>query len=150
MKQSSSSHSTPFQPTDARDHLEARVGLRVAALLSERSRLPDHAISERLRFAREQALARAKQRQPATSPVVVGSGGARAALLAAPAGWLFRMASVMPLLVLVAGLLAIDQWSDRAQIEAAADVDTALLGDDLPPDAYSDPGFAEFLKTSRE
>ena len=26
-------------------------------------------------------------------------------------------------------------------------IDAALLADDLPPDAYSDAGFAEFLKT---
>jgi hypothetical protein len=64
--------------------------------------------------------------------------------------WWTRMASVLPLVTLVLGLFLIDQWHDRAQISAAADVDSALLADDLPPDAYSDPGFAEFLKSPRE
>lgn len=145
--------STPYAPAarsaDLAEHREARLGLRVAALLTERADHADHAIAERLRFAREQALARAKTSQVSTAPLVVGSAGG-AGLLAAPSPWYFRMASILPLLLLVAGLVAIDEWNDRAEIEAAADVDTALLGDDLPPDAYSDPGFAEFLKTSRE
>jgi hypothetical protein len=56
----------------------------------------------------------------------------------------------MPLAVLVFGLVAIDRMHDRAQIAAAAEVDAALLSDDLPPDAYSDPGFAEYLKTTQQ
>jgi hypothetical protein len=32
----------------------------------------------------------------------------------------------------------------------AAEIDSALLADDLPPKAYSDAGFVEFLKTPRE
>ena len=76
--------------------------------------------------------------------MVVGRG--RTTTLGRQPGWLFRFASVVPLIVLVAGLIAIDEWHDRAQIEAAAELDAALLGDDLPPDAYSDAGFVEFLK----
>jgi hypothetical protein len=53
----------------------------------------------------------------------------------------------VPLLVLVAGLMLISQWTVREQVLAAADVDTVLLSDDLPPDAYADPGFTEFLKS---
>ena len=30
------------------------------------------------------------------------------------------------------------------------DIDTALLADDLPVAAYSDPGFVEFLKAPRD
>jgi hypothetical protein len=33
---------------------------------------------------------------------------------------------------------------------AAAEVDTALLADTLPPEAYRDPGFVEFLKTAED
>lgn len=141
----------PHMPADGNDRLEARIGMRVAALLTERSEAADHAISERLRFAREQALARARVStvQVATAPVLVGSSRGLG-VLAAPSNWFLRMASVLPLVVLAAGLFAIDEWHDQAQIRAAAEVDTALLGDDLPPDAYSDPGFVEFLKTPRD
>lgn len=143
----------PFShlPTDGAERLEARIGMRVAALLTQQSESADHAISERLRFAREQALsrARASAAQATGAPVLVGSSRG-VGLLAAPSQWLFRLASVLPLIVLAVGLFAIDEWHDEAMIRAAAEVDTALLGDDLPPDAYSDPGFVEFLKTPRD
>ena len=32
-------------------------------------------------------------------------------------------------------------------IPATADIDTAILTDELPPDAYADPGFEEFLRS---
>jgi hypothetical protein len=50
--------------------------------------------------------------------------------------------------MLVAGLLAIDSWALREQVVAAADFDAQLLADDLPPAAFSDPGFAEFIRST--
>ena len=59
-----------------------------------------------------------------------------------------RLGSVLPLIALVLGLLCIQNFHQRSQISAAAEVDAALLGDDLPFLAYSDPGFVEFLKSN--
>jgi hypothetical protein len=56
------------------------------------------------------------------------------------------VASVLPLLLLVLGLMLIQHLHNQAEIHAAAEVDAALLADDLPPEAYSDPGFVVFLK----
>ena len=50
------------------------------------------------------------------------------------------------LLALVAGLMLIQSENTQRQIAAAVEVDTDLLLDELPPSAYSDPGFVEFLK----
>jgi hypothetical protein len=50
--------------------------------------------------------------------------------------------------MLVLGLMAIDHWTVREQVVAAADFDAQLLADDLPPAAYSDPGFAEFIRST--
>ena len=33
---------------------------------------------------------------------------------------------------------------------AAAEVDTALLSDSLPPAAFTDPGFSEYLRVAEE
>ena len=135
-----------------RDALEARFGVRVASMLGERARATAPDISERLRFAREQALERAqatrRQEQLAGAPVVVGRG--RVALLANPLGWWFKLGSAAPLALLVLGLAGIAHVHDKAQIAAVAEVDAALLSDALPPAAYTDPGFAEYLKTDRE
>jgi hypothetical protein len=62
-------------------------------------------------------------------------------------GWGMKIASVLPAIALVAGLVMIQRLQDNASIATAAEVDAALLSDDLPPAAYSDAGFAEYLKT---
>ena len=127
--------------------LEARLGLRLAAGLTACvERLP-HDVSERLRFAREQALVRARETRLAAATDTVGVSATGALLLGSFAPWLQRAASVLPLLVLLGGLMMIEQWSTRERVLAAADVDTLLLADALPPNAYSDPGFAEFLRS---
>ena len=134
--------------TDA-DALEARLAARLVAGIGEQSANLPHDITERLRVAREQAVAKAREARrlaPATAPVVVGSARG-AAVLAGPSPWWQRMASVLPLLVLLVGLVLISQITAREQVLAAAEIDSVLLADDLPPDAYTDPGFAEFLKS---
>jgi len=133
--------------------MEDRLGSRLGAALTERSAQSSHDIEARLRFAREQALLRAQQRRAATQPVLVrGPVQVGRAVLAWPSAprWLGRLAVVVPFAVLAMGLLAIDRGYDRAQIHATAEVDTALLADDLPVGAYRDPGFVEFLKHPQE
>ena len=40
-------------------------------------------------------------------------------------------------------------WTAAAAAQGLpAEVDAALLTDDLPPAAYADPGFAQYLKSS--
>lgn len=53
---------------------------------------------------------------------------------------------IAPLIVLVFGLIGIAQWQDDSRINDIAEVDAALLSDDVPPDAYADRGFMAFLK----
>ena len=133
-----------------RDLLEARLAGRLTARLNDAADSLPHDVTERLRYGRERALAMAQQkrRMAAASPVVTGRSG-QAALLAAPPTWGLRLASLLPLLMLVLGLALIDQHVQDEQIQAAADIDSALLADDLPPDAYTDPGFQEYLRLHR-
>jgi len=142
--------STPTALVAELEALQARFARRVALRLTEQANFQSHEIAERLRVARERALdrARAASRVGMASPAVVGMSGGAAVLGADPAegGWGFKLASLVPLLLLVVGLVGIQQWYTGSQIDAAADVDASLLADDLPPDAYRDPGFAEFLK----
>jgi hypothetical protein len=119
----------------------------VASRLSEQSASLPRDLSERLRVSREQAVARARQvrlAQPAMAPAYAGAAGV-VALGGQPSAWL-RLASLLPLMLLVLGLVAIQNLHNQAEIHAAAEVDAALLADDLPPEAYGDPGFVVFLK----
>jgi hypothetical protein len=146
---------SPIDQRQAHEALEARFAARVTAALTQRDLLqPRRDIEERLRVAREQSLglARAARRAGAAAPAGLAVGGGALALGGAgnDSSWWLRLSSLIPLAVLVAGLVLIDRHYTRTQIEAAADVDAALLADDVPPDAYRDPGFAEFLKVARQ
>jgi Protein of unknown function (DUF3619) len=134
----------------ALDALEARVAYRVAGRLRERADSLDGDIAERLRFAREKALERAQAARAATTHVVVATSPAGAGVLGSSGGWWVRLGSVLPLVALAAGLMLIQHLHTEAQIAAAAEIDAELLADDLPPAAYSDAGFVEFLKTPRD
>lgn len=128
--------------------LEARMdrfGLKLASHLDEQPL--SHDISERLRIARQQALAqRKKELNAQTSSSVSISGGA--ALLGGGEGlnWFNRMASALPLLALIVGLIAINFNVDDDRANELAEVDMQLLTDDLPPAAHTDAGFAQYLK----
>jgi hypothetical protein len=65
----------------------------------------------------------------------------------APVSWGWRLAAALPVLALVAGLWGIQKYYQHEQVQAATDVDMALLTDELPPSAYADPGFEEYLRT---
>ncbi len=125
--------------------LEARFALRVASRLNASAGDLPHDISERLRFAREQALSRASAQRTAGS--TIAHTGGLAVLGGPPSVWL-RLASLLPLLVLAAGLVLIQQHREQELIVVAAEIDAALLTDELPPTAYGDPGFAEFLRNT--
>lgn len=136
--------------------MQARFALRITASLSELQAGnlgPD--VDERLRFAREQALLRARAVRPTrlAAPAGVAQSGGTMALGPGDGSdvtpWWLRLGALVPLAVLLAGLVLIDSQYTRAQIEAAAELDAAILSDDLPPEAYRDQGFVEFLKTSR-
>ena len=139
--------SAPYTDTDA---LQARLAARLVVALGEQAANLPRDLSERLRVSRDQAVTRAREVRrlaPAAATVIAGASRGGAAVLGRPTPWWQPMASLLPLLVLTAGLVLIGRWDALEQVQAAADIDSVLLADDLPPAAYSDPGFAEFLKS---
>ena len=128
--------------------VEARFALRLTAHLGMAAEELPHDISERLRHARERAVAAARTAQrtsQVTAPTLVHAGGA--AVLGGPPSLWLRLVSIMPLIVLIVGLVLIQNYHEQEQINVAAEVDTALLADELPPAAYRDPGFIAFLQS---
>lgn len=145
--------------------VQSRLAFRMTALMSEQAEKLPYDVLTRLRFAREKAVQHARltataAHQAASSAVLVAGSGNGGALSLHPgmlsggsrgnfgADFWTRLGSVLPLIALVLGLLCIQHFHQRSQISAAAEVDAALLGDDLPVLAYSDPGFVEFLKSN--
>lgn len=126
-----------------------RFGLGIAARLSDASDDLPYDISERLRASRVQALAKRKMVVIKTSSSMSLSGGAASLTFGSDhlSGW-NQIAAAIPLLALVLGLVAINVIQDDNRANEIAEIDAALLTDDLPPAAYTDAGFAQFLKTT--
>lgn len=138
---------------------EERYARRIVARIAEHTEAttpPD--VTERLRFARMKALERARAAQRATAAAAVPrraparerglalAGGGGGSSPGEPSAWWVRLVTALPVAALVAGLWLIQQQHVEQQIAAAAEIDAELLSDALPPSAYDDPGFLEYLK----
>ena len=126
---------------------QERFGLRVAARLSDAADDLPYDISERLRASRMQALSKRKIAAAQLSvhrPVLANNS----TLIFGGDGpsWWDRLAATIPLLALIFGLITISAIQDDNLANELAEIDAELLIDDLPPAAYTDPGFAHFLK----
>ena len=122
------------------------LGKRVAYRLTESAASLPHDVLERLKTARVNALQMRKVANCKTANVVTLLGHGNILQLGSHSNDLWgRLASLIPLLALVIGLMAISTLQDDYFMQELADVDAELLTDDLPPSAYTDPGFTQFL-----
>jgi len=133
------------------DLLQDRYGLKTASYLSSAVADMPYDISERLRAARVQAVAQRKIAKTVPVAAVVRNGSSAALNWGGDEGvsWWARVGSVLPLIALVVGLLVINSVQNDNRAQEVAEVDAALLTDELPPAAFSDPGFVQFLKATR-
>ncbi|QWD95753.1 DUF3619 family protein [Polynucleobacter sp. MG-6-Vaara-E2] len=121
-----------------------RFGRASAALLTQGAQSLPAGIKDRLHAARMKALSvRKAEKVRAQKPVFAGSMGN---FSSGSNGLWDTVSWVAPLVVLVFGLIGIGQWQNDSRITDIAEVDAALLTDDVPPDAYADSGFMAFLK----
>ncbi|MPV60934.1 hypothetical protein CFB46_15970 [Burkholderia sp. HI2761] len=134
---------------------EHEFALKVRRALDERAAALPAATTDRLAVARRAALAR-KKPEAATAPVFVpafaGAAGAYGLTPAnhAPTGrphasLARRLLRAWPLALLLAGLVGIAYWEDMQRTAELADIDAAMLSDDLPLNAYLDHGFNAYL-----
>lgn len=100
-------------------------------------------VTHRLEQARKAALAPLRESpaaRPTTRPVE------RAPAEASPyLPWRIT-AVVLPAVVLVGGLLLIDNLLEQRAAVEIAELEAALLVDDIPIAAYADPGFGAYLR----
>ena len=98
---------------------------------------------ERLRAARERALARQKA-EPAPALAWADNALGRFGGFGG-----FSMRLLLPTAALLAGLVAIYGWEQNRIVAELEEIDALLLSDDLPIDAYLDKGFEAWLKKQR-
>ncbi|MDA0226121.1 MAG: DUF3619 family protein [Proteobacteria bacterium] len=119
---------------------ELQFGNQIRQALNEGARLPA-ALRERLRASRERALAR---RRIGTDVVLAGGVLGRFGGLGG-----FSVAVLVPVLLLVIGLASLHSARQNLVAEKQVEIDTQLLSDELPIDAYLDKGFEKWLKKQR-
>ncbi|WP_256080175.1 DUF3619 family protein [Massilia sp. YIM B04103] len=106
------------------------------------------ATSDRLAAARQAALARKKAHVPVrvvrSAPAMAGGGNG---FFANPLGWFNRFSVALPLMLLVGGLMGVFQYEQQQSIAELAELDAAVLSDELPLSAYLDDGFHAYLET---
>ena len=120
---------------------ELQFAHKLRKALNEAARI-DAPIAERLRAARERALAR--QRLEPAHLSGLAWGGNVIGRFGGPSGFSLRV--LVPLAVLVSGLLAIWGWQQSVRVAEVEEIDVQLLTDELPPEAYLDKGFEAWLK----
>jgi len=64
--------------------------------------------------------------------------------------WLRAAIVLVPLILVALGLIEIFAWHELDVADETAEVDLAVLTDDIPISAYADRGFGVFLKNSQQ
>ncbi len=122
-----------------------QFGRLLSARLSAGSKNLEHDIVQRLCVAREQAVSSLSNQRELVS---AGQRQGSAMSLGGPLGSWAKFSSLVPMLVLLVGLFCIDAMQDQFRADELADVDVELLTAELPPVAYTDPGFIQFLRST--
>ena len=117
------------------------------ALNEKTENLPEN-IMEGLASSRKIALSRKKSSSPlkrlVSQSAVAGHIGQ---FFNDPAYfWLSRLGAVITMAVLISGLVGIYHVEEQNKIKEVADMDIAVLSDELPPHAYLDQGFKAYLQ----
>ncbi|HTM61338.1 MAG TPA: DUF3619 family protein [Burkholderiales bacterium] len=118
---------------------ELQFTRRIRHYLDQSTQL-DAAVAEKLQAARQLALSR---QRPEPAPVLAwadntfGNGW----------GWAGLSARVLlPAAVLIVAVAGIYNWQEKQRLAEIVEIDSQLLTDDLPIDAYLDRGFENWLK----
>jgi Protein of unknown function (DUF3619) len=120
-------------------------GYRIRQALNEGLERLDYRTSYRLQQARQAALARHASAQPEAAwvPAVQTAGGPPVHV--GISGWMGRLGLAAPLLAIAIGYLGIYQYQESRRISELADMDFAVLLDDVPLSTYADKGFGAML-----
>lgn len=133
-----------MRDAQAQDMNELQFARRIRHVLDQSTQL-DRTTVDRLRAARELALSR---QRPEPAPVlawvdnVLDNGAAGPGI-----GWQVGARVLLPAAVLIVAVAGIYNWQEKQRLAEIVEIDSQLLTDDLPIDAYLDRGFENWLKT---
>ena len=125
---------------------ELNFAYKVRHALNEATENLPASTAQNLASARKIALSRRKKGYSLRLLVPQGMlAGQAGGFFGAPLSWLARMGLVLPLILVAAGLTGIYQYEQQRHINETAEIDAAVLADELPLSAYADHGFNAYL-----
>jgi hypothetical protein len=122
---------------------ELQFASRIRHFLNQGTQL-DPATAEKLRAARALALSRQRpERAPALAWAdnVFGNGWGWSGGI-----WQIGARVLLPAAALIVAVAGIYNWQEKQRLAEVVEIDSQLLTDDLPIDAYLDRGFQNWLK----
>jgi hypothetical protein len=123
---------------------DINLAYKIRHALNEKLHELPASTTDRLATARAQALARKKADAPRRQPQAAqGRSLAFASMFSMQ--WVARAAVVAPLLAMVAGLVGVYQVEHEQRSAELAELDAAVMSDELPLTAYTDHGFNAYL-----
>ena len=109
--------------------------------------------TDRLSAARMAAMKRKKADAPArvrvtlTAPALAGGASG---FFANQLAWFNRASVALPLLLVLGGMVGVYQYEQQQTVQELAEMDAAVLSDELPLSAYLDQGFGAYLETREQ
>ncbi|MGE5714084.1 MAG: DUF3619 family protein [Betaproteobacteria bacterium] len=120
-------------------------GYRIRQALNEGLARLDYRTTFRLQQARQAALARHASAQPEVVWVPATQTAGGPPVDAGFGGWMVRLGLAAPLIALAIGFFGIYQYQESRRISEQADMDFAVLLDEVPLSTYADKGFGALL-----
>ncbi len=121
---------------------EERYAYRIRQALNHGLKDITPTATRRLEAARHLALARQKQ---AVGELATASQGQGTAITLGNRSLPTLLKQILPILALLLGMWISFYWHSLEYVTQLEDVDSALLTDDLPPEAFMDNDFLEWL-----
>jgi anti-sigma factor RsiW len=120
---------------------------KICRYLDQGSDQLSYRVQERLAAARAAALA--KVVSPTVETPVIPPVAREPVPAEEASPWWWRLAATAVPLLLVAGIFLVDLVHQEQSAAELAEVDAALLTDDVPLVAYADHGFGVYIQNSR-
>ena len=130
---------------------DINLAYKVRHALNENLDVLPPEITNRLNSARNIALSRKKSDAPLRAVNMQGVLAENSGtFMHQPFSWLGRIGLALPLLAFFIGLAGIYEFEQQQNIFETAEIDAAVLSDELPLVAYLDHGFNSYLAKREE
>jgi hypothetical protein len=125
---------------------EDRYASRIRQALNHGLKDISPAASRRLEAARHLALSKQKQLAPELALATTGLSGGSSQHTGSPFGWAYGR-QILAIAALLIGMWLSFYWHSVEYVSELEAIDSALLSDDLPPEAFLDNDIFEWLKS---